>query len=164
MKAWIAKVSLALALAGAGCSGGPSNAGPTDSGLARDASLLDATSDGTLGDTTPPVFGGLQTATAIDQTHVALAWSPATDQATTQASISYRVYTSTTPGGEVFSDPMLTTPAGATGTLLAGMQGGTTFYFVVRAVDAFGNEDTNTVENPPPPWTRARRSSRASRP
>jgi hypothetical protein len=142
MNGWLARVSLVLALAGAGCTSGSSNAGPADSGSGR---VSDAASDGTV-DTTPPTFGGVQSATAIDQSHVALAWSPATDPVTPQGMISYRVYVSATSGGEDFSQPMLTTPAGATGSLLQGMQGGTTFYFVVRAVDAAGNEDTNTVE------------------
>jgi hypothetical protein len=148
MNRWLARVSLVFALAGAGCTGEGSSAGPTDAGTdARGTKGLDASVDGTLGgDTTPPTFGGLQSATAIDQSHVALAWSAATDPVTPPGMLSYRVYVGTTPGSEVFTQPLLTTPAGATGALLQGMQGGTTFYFVVRAVDAAGNEDDNTVE------------------
>lgn len=152
MNRWFAMVSLALALAASGCTGSPGAAGPGsgdagavhgDGGRAFDAAL-----DGTTGagDTSPPTFAGLQSATAIDETHIALAWNAATDRATAQGMIAYRVYVGAAPGGEVFTQPMLTTPAGATGSLLQDMLGGTTYYFVVRAVDAAGNEDSNTVE------------------
>jgi hypothetical protein len=153
MKRWFAKLSLALALAAGGCTSAPNAAGPgaSDAGVVvhgDGAPAIDAAADGTTGagDTTPPTFAGLLSATAIDETHIALAWNPATDRATAPGTISYRVYVGAAPGGEVFTQPMLTTPAGATGALLQGMLGGTTYYFVVRAVDAAGNEDSNTVE------------------
>jgi len=152
MNRWFATMSLALALAAGGCTSAPGASGPGDSGLGAGGDggrvALDAALDGTTGagDTTPPAFAGVQSATAIDETHIALAWSPATDRMTPQGMISYRVYVGTAPGGEAFTQPMLTTPAGATGSLLQGMLGGTTYYFVVRAVDAAGNEDSNTVE------------------
>ena len=152
MNRWFATMPLALALAAGGCTSAPGASGPGDSGLGAGGDggrvALDAALDGTTGagDTTPPAFAGVQSATAIDETHIALAWSPATDRMTPQGMISYRVYVGTAPGGEAFTQPMLTTPAGATGSLLQGMLGGTTYYFVVRAVDAAGNEDSNTVE------------------
>jgi hypothetical protein len=93
-----------------------------------------------------PTFGGITSATDVDDTHVGVAWNPATDPATPAGSIAYRVYAGVIAGGEDFTHPLVTTPAGATGATVAGLLAATTYYFVVRAVDAQGFEDTNTVE------------------
>jgi hypothetical protein len=150
---WSSRVWLVLALAWVcACSGGGSGAtGGVDAAPpAHDGGVLDRSLDGSLDVTVAapaaPTFGGVTSATAIDESHVALAWAPATDATTPQALLCYRVYAGTTAGGEDFTTPVLTTPAGATGALLRGLSGDTTYYFVVRAVDADGNEDKNTVE------------------
>ncbi len=124
-------------------SAGGSIGGQLDATTASDDG---GTTTAEAGDTTPPVFGGLESATAIDESHVGLAWSPATDDVTPQGTLVYRVYVGLTAGGEVFSRPFVTTPAGATGALLQGLRAATPYYFVVHAVDAAGNEDTNSVE------------------
>ncbi len=98
------------------------------------------------GDTTPPSFGGLQSAVADSWDMVTLAWNPATDDQTPQSGILYRIYQAMSPGGEDFTAPTYVSPAGATTYTVTGLSGGTTYYFIVRAVDVEGNEDGNTVE------------------
>ena len=102
-------------------------------------------------DTTPPSFAGLGSAvqcfpgpqTPGEQRPVSLTWKPASDGQTASSQIRYDIYMATTSGGENFSSASWTT------------QGTTTFMtpdlppgrlFVVRARDAAGNEDHNTVE------------------
>jgi hypothetical protein len=106
--------------------------------------------DATVGDEsgagTPPTFAGLTSATAIDESSVATTWDPAVDTSTMQGSMVYRVYAGTTAGGEDFTQPLATTPAGATGALITGLRAATTYYFVARAVDSHGLEDANTAE------------------
>jgi len=98
------------------------------------------------GDTTPPTFGGLESATAMSQTTVELTWSPATDDVTPSSNIVYLVYVALTPGGENFTVPIYVTPPGATVYPATGLSQGVTYYFVVRARDEANNIDSNTVE------------------
>ncbi|MGO8997299.1 MAG: fibronectin type III domain-containing protein [Polyangiaceae bacterium] len=138
---------------GAGAQGGGTDSGGpsvTDSGvLPSDDSgtnLVDATVDATPPDTTPPTFGGATSATALGQTQIAVTWLPATDNVTPQASIAYRVYIGTAAGAESFAAPVVTSPAGATGTVINALNPFTTYFIVVHAVDQAGNEDDNHVE------------------
>jgi len=105
-------------------------------------------------DTTPPSFAGLQGAFACtpgpqrpgQTTPFTLSWQAATDDVTPSSQILYEVYLASKPGGEDFSAPTWTTASGATSFQTPGMPSHGTFYFVVRARDAAGNEDRNTVE------------------
>jgi parallel beta-helix repeat protein len=97
-------------------------------------------------DAVPPTFAGLHFTSVISISSTTLNWDPATDNASTAANITYLVYQSTTPGGEVFTAPTYTVPAGATSFGVANLIPGTTYYFVVRAMDQAGNIDTNTAE------------------
>ena len=73
-------------------------------------------------DRKPPVFAGLESATTCipgpigggRTTSYHLSWDPATDNVTPSSKIVYDVYQASTPGGENFSTPTYTTPAGAT--------------------------------------------------
>jgi hypothetical protein len=58
----------------------------------------------------------------------------------------YDVYQATAPGGEDFSAPTYSTPAGATSFDTPPLTTDKSFYFVVRARDQAGNRDSNTVE------------------
>ena len=112
-----------------------------------DGTPVSLTVDMTLAaDTTPPVFSGLQSATAVSEAEILLSWSPASDDVSAQSAIVYRIYISQTPGGEDFTSPDHTTAAGATSFTVTGLSPLTTYYFVVRAEDEAGNTDTNTVE------------------
>ncbi len=97
-------------------------------------------------DTVPPTFAGLSTATVAGDGSIALAWDPASDNDTKPTSIAYAVYVANAPGGEDFSTPYSYTPAGASGAALSNITPGQPYYWVVRAVDQAGNEDSNTVE------------------
>ncbi len=101
-------------------------------------------------DDAPPDFSGL--VTAIDSEtggSVDLYWAEATDPDLVDCNsdpslpITYNIYYSTTPGGQDFSTPDATTLD--IGTQITGLQNGGTYYFVVRAQDSAGNEETNTV-------------------
>jgi hypothetical protein len=105
-------------------------------------------------DTTPPTFAGLKSATTCVPGPIGggrtavyhLAWDPAKDNRTPSGQIVYDVYQATTAGGEDFSAPTYTTPAGATSFDTPPLTTDQVFYFVVRARDKAGNSDSNTVE------------------
>jgi hypothetical protein len=111
-----------------------------------------ASSAGT--DTAPPTFAGLQSAFACtpgaqrpgQTTPFTLTWQPARDDRTASSQIVYDVYLGTAPGGEDYSHPTWTTAPGATTFTTGGLASHGSFYFVVRARDAAGNEDRNTIE------------------
>ena len=105
-------------------------------------------------DHTPPTFAGLKSATtcipgpigAGRTSRYHLRWNPATDNVTPSSKIVYDVYQAPRSGGEDFSTPTYTTPAGATSFNTPPLPADKYFYFVVRARDQAGNRDSNTVE------------------
>jgi hypothetical protein len=105
-------------------------------------------------DTTPPTFTGLERAFACtpgpqrpgETTPYTLSWRPATDDRTPSAAIVYDVYLADTADGENFSKPTWTTPPGVTTFRTPGLPSHGAAYFVVRARDDAGNEDSNTRE------------------
>jgi hypothetical protein len=74
-----------------------------------------------------------------------LSWEPATEK-NKHSRIVYEVYQATTRGGENFSTPTYTTAPAVTSFDTPQLPTEDTFYFVVRARDRAGNEDSNTVE------------------
>ncbi len=81
---------------------------------------------------------------------VSLSWKAADDPT---GPITYNIYVSTVHGGQDFSTPDFTytpyptpIPGDTVTYTVEGLVNGQTYYFVVRAEDAEGNEDTNTVE------------------
>ena len=104
-------------------------------------------------DVAPPEFAGLKSATTCTPGPVGgttttyhLTWDPAQDNKTPANQIVYDVYQATSPGGEDFSVPTYTSPAGATSFDTPSLPAETTFSFVVRARDRAGNRDSNKVE------------------
>jgi hypothetical protein len=104
-------------------------------------------------DRTPPTFAGLTSATAcipgpIDgqSASYALSWDPASDDVTPAKQIAYDVYQASKSGGEDFSSPTYTVRHGTTSFATPPLPANQQFYFVVRARDRAGNEDTNQVE------------------
>ncbi|MBN2160665.1 MAG: chitobiase/beta-hexosaminidase C-terminal domain-containing protein [Spirochaetes bacterium] len=93
----------------------------------------------------PPVFSGLSTAATISSSQIDLSWDEATDNDTLPANILYSIYRSTVSGVYDYL-----TPSGTiTGTLsysVTGLSKCITYYFTVRASDAAGHQETNTVE------------------
>ena len=93
-------------------------------------------------DTTPPTFAGLKYANNTIWTGtINLTWDPASDLSTP---ITYNIYIATTSGGQNFSKANYTTQN--TQYKVSGLTNNVKYYFVVRAKDYLGNEDTNTVE------------------
>lgn len=117
----------------------------------------------TLPDLTPPTFAGRAALAPIaGRAALAVTWSPAFDTATREPSaLRYRIYGSDTAGGQSFSTGgwSVETAPGATeasfeslppetsGAAPRPLAGGRRYYVVVRAVDAAGNESTNTAES-----------------
>ncbi|MHC5018853.1 MAG: IPT/TIG domain-containing protein [Planctomycetota bacterium] len=95
---------------------------------------------------TPPAFGGVGIARALGGRAIELSWSAASDNGTPGSKMRYRVYVATSSGGQNFTAPDFTTDPGVTRFTVGGRSPGGTYYFVVRAVDELGNEDSNTVE------------------
>ncbi len=101
----------------------------------------------TSADIAPPLFAG---ATAVTPTalpgQLDVSWAPASDVVTPTEDIRYEVYVATISGFQIFFTPTVVTAPGATGTRLTGLLASTTYFVVVRARDASGNIDGNTVE------------------
>lgn len=116
--------------------------------------LLGAPAQAGRRDHRPPVFAGLKSATTCipgpigggSTSSYHLAWDPAKDNVTPSAKIVYEIYQATKPGGEDFSTPTYTTAPGATSFETPQLTTNNSFYFVVRARDRAGNEDSNAVE------------------
>ena len=101
----------------------------------------DDTGDDDTNDTEPPQFDGLQSATPDPNGNIVLSWNAATDESTP---ITYNIYMSTESGGQDFSDPVASTED--LSYTVSDLEICVEYFFVVRAEDAAGNEDTNTVE------------------
>ncbi len=123
--------------------------------LVTAASLVSgAPAEARRSDNIPPTFAGLKSATTCIPGPIAggrttsynLSWDPATDNVTPPKRIVYDVYQAETSGGEDFSTPTYTTPAGATSFATPPLPADKYFYFVVRARDQAGNSDANKVE------------------
>jgi hypothetical protein len=105
-------------------------------------------------DHVPPKFAGLKSATTCipgpigpeSTSSYHLTWDAATDNVTPPSQIVYNVYQATKAGGEEFSKPTYTTAPGVTSFDTPHLPSDKTFYFVVRARDQAGNEDSNTIE------------------
>jgi hypothetical protein len=105
-------------------------------------------------DHTPPKFAGLKSAVTCIPGPVGagrtssyhLAWEAASDDATPSRKIVYEIYQATSPGGENFKRPTYTSARGATSFATPKLPSEQSFYFVVRARDRAGNEDSNKLE------------------
>jgi hypothetical protein len=75
-----------------------------------------------------------------------LTWNAATDPVTPSSQIVYEIFVATAPGGEDYATPTYQTSPGMTSFVAPGAAQGGTEYFVVRARNAAGHEDANTVE------------------
>jgi hypothetical protein len=124
----------------------PSGLGQADLDLLR--AWIDAGAPGctTGNDVTPPTFAGARVAAGQSQA-IRLEWEPAVDDVTQSENIVYAVYQATTSSAQDFSqEPILVTAPGATEAVVSGLAVSTPYFYVVRARDAAGNQDTNTVE------------------
>jgi hypothetical protein len=92
----------------------------------------------------PPVFAGLQSATAGIES-ATLTWLAASSSC---PPITYNVFQATSSGGQNFLSPAYSTNAlsAVIAPLYPGSNSWLTYYFVVRAADPCGGSETNTVE------------------
>ncbi len=111
----------------------------------RDANSVEV-SGATTADTLAPTFGGLVSATTLSDGSIGLSWVTATDNVSSSTQIVYDVYSAVSPGGEVYSTPLLTTSPGVIGITITALTPSKNYYFVVRARDTAGNFDLNTTE------------------
>lgn len=94
-----------------------------------------------------PSFAGIAQLAAPTSRSLLLDWKPATDRGTPSGAIRYNSYVAATPGEQDFAQPSSTSQPGETSSLLkGGVAPLTDYYAVVRAVDANGNEDDNSIE------------------
>jgi hypothetical protein len=96
-------------------------------------------------DDTPPVFGGIEDAIALSSSTAELLWSSAVDDITPPGDMTYLIFLSLVSGGQNFDHPTRVV-TGATSIILDQLEPATTYFAVVRARDAEGNEDDNLVE------------------
>jgi hypothetical protein len=89
----------------------------------------------TIGDTTPPAFAGLVSATTISDTKIQLKWNPSSSTNIGQ----YNIYAASN-----LTTPLASTPS--TSYVMTGLTAATTYSFVVRAVNTSGVSDQNTVQ------------------
>lgn len=91
-------------------------------------------------DTIPPVFGGIESATAGNQ-EAMLRWQAAA----ADSPVTYLIWQQTEPfGGAVAGEPAYTTTNLA--HTVTGLANGQAYFFVVRAQDMAGNTDNNVTE------------------
>jgi hypothetical protein len=156
--AWIAPVGVGVLLVVNSCGGDTHECGPgtvlsgnqcvavaatvSDAGGVPDSSVV-VTAEG--GIVYRPLFAGINSIAPVSDSGLVVTWRAATDSVTPRDQLVYRIYVATTKGGEDFTKPRAVSQPGATSMLLIGLT--TTDYFaVVRAVNADGVEDLNTVE------------------
>jgi Fibronectin type III domain len=97
-------------------------------------------------DTQAPTFGGCVLADAVSATSVNMTWKAATDDVSTAVGITYDVFASKTPDGQDFDSPPQGSFLGGTSGIVDGLDNSSTYYFVCRAKDSSGNEDSNTFQ------------------
>jgi hypothetical protein len=122
--------------------------------IARFALHVRGQPSGRGGDVTAPRFAGLQRAFACtpgpqrpgQTTPYSLTWQAASDDTTPPSQIVYDVFYAPTSRGEDLSRPNWTTAPGVTSFQTPALASHASAYFVVRARDATGNEDANTIE------------------
>jgi hypothetical protein len=114
----------------------------TDGSVTGDGAARDGTSKTGVG----PTFAGVTSVAPASLTALQITWNPAMDATTLPSLITYKVYLATESGKENFAEAQATTPPGATSIVIDTLQANTTYFVVVRAVNAAKVEDKNTVE------------------
>lgn len=113
---------------------------------ASDSSSTTSTDSGPT-DATAPTFGGVTGATVDSTSTIDLVWTAATDETSASTAIVYEVCADTVATNcQTSFSATYTTSAGVSAFTPTGLNGFTTYYFVVRARDEAGNVDTNTIE------------------
>ncbi|HEX4338163.1 MAG TPA: hypothetical protein VH062_19780 [Polyangiaceae bacterium] len=96
-------------------------------------------------DKTAPVFGGVDSITAVTASTVQVTWGAAFDSTSPDPTLTYDVFLKQDAVPDPDKDkPAFTSKPGAHTALIAKLSPLTTYHTIVRAVDAAGNVDTNT--------------------
>ncbi|MDP8224121.1 MAG: C25 family cysteine peptidase [Candidatus Lernaella stagnicola] len=96
--------------------------------------------DTAYADTAAPTFAGAVSAVGSDH-RMTITWHAATDLT---PPITYQIYRAETSGGQVFTTPLAET--GDTQFVDTGLPNLVEYFYVVRATDSLGHQDTNTAE------------------
>ena len=126
-----------------------SNGSEQDAALAVLVGLANQPTTPPAIDETPPEFAGIYSAQVVDSNTVLLNWAPpATDDTTATSSIIYDVYYSSTSGVQDFlAAPLASSnPGAASIQVTLASADSTPYYFVVRARDEAGNQESNNIE------------------
>jgi hypothetical protein len=97
-------------------------------------------------DVTPPSFSGVEGAIARSNSELFVWWKDASDDLSKPGEISYMVFVSVQPGVYDFSSPATVAGPGATSCILGGLERNRRYYVAVKARDAAGNTEGNSVE------------------
>ncbi len=104
---------------------------------------------GNQNDLTPPTFAGVSSTdgiTAIESNSLKLHWDAASDNSTDSGKMVYLIYMAQYSGAQNYQSSSFRTKRGATEYLVTGLVPGTTYYFVVLALDEAGNVSTDIQE------------------
>jgi hypothetical protein len=92
----------------------------------------------------PPRFAGIADLAPMTDSSLLAVWAPGVDPIDPRSPIAYRVYVATSGQAIDYTSPAVATAAGALSAVIGGLQAGTTYDVVVRAVGLAGLEDGNT--------------------
>jgi len=97
-------------------------------------------------DTTAPRFAGVTLVTEQSSRSILVQWKPAEDDASSAAHIKYEIFLSSSPDPKsfTFNKPNSTAQGAVTSAVVGKLEPESSYYVIVRAVDAAGNADQNT--------------------
>ncbi|MDH5392103.1 MAG: fibronectin type III domain-containing protein [Gammaproteobacteria bacterium] len=99
----------------------------------------------TSSDAIAPTFSGASSSSSVTSASVNISWMPGSDNTTPANLIKYNIYSAMNSSGQNFTGPEVTV-SGSTSATVTGLSSANIYYFVVRAEDEAGNEDTNNIE------------------
>jgi len=91
-------------------------------------------------DVMPPVLGGSLNIAPLSTGALQLDWDPATEDGAPSAMASYLVY-----AADKVALPLIATCGGVTSAVVGGLQAGTAYSFVVKAIDTGGNVSVESL-------------------
>jgi hypothetical protein len=116
-----------------------------DSAGLMDANTVEQTTSPTL-DTTAPTFAGATSAQSVGDNSVQVSWDAASDDLTATAGIAYTITWSTSAKSAPNGTLGVLTEPGVTSAVVSNLPNPSSkYYFTVRARDAAGNTDDNSV-------------------
>ena len=117
-----------------------------DAGAAVDAGTMTLPDGAIVEPPVAPTFAGVTAVAPISPSALLVVWTPGRMPGDPTAALRYRVYEGTSTNPIAFTAPLLQTGAGAVSAVVGGLSANTTYAFGVRAVNAAGIADANTVQ------------------